>query len=94
MIEIYNTLIPDEIKNFFEKAKLKMRKAIENQFEIEFENKSKEILSLNYINKMIIDIKKVIDNAKFREDIDMNVINNYKNIWDLLETGKNRNIKI
>ena len=85
MLEIYNTLIPEKIKNFFENAKLKIRNSIELQFEAEFANKCKEILSVNYINESIIDIKKTIDKANFREDIDMNVINNYKNIWKMIE---------
>ena len=85
MFEIYNTLIPEKIKNFFENAKLKIRNSIELQFEAEFANKCKEILSVNYINELIIDIKNVINKAKFKEDIDMNVINSYKNIWEIID---------
>ena len=80
MIEVYNTLIPEKITNFQANAKLKLRNLIQLQFESEFSNKCKEILSVNYINELIIDIKNAIDKANFREDIDMNVINSYKNI--------------
>ena len=85
MLDEYNTLIPEKIKNFLENAKLKLRNSIELQFEEEFANKCKEILSVNYINGLIIDIKNAIDKANFREDIDMNVINSYKNIWEMMD---------
>ena len=85
MYDIYTILIPEKIKNFFENAKLKIRNSIELQFEAEFANKCKEILSADYINELIIDIKNAINKANFREDIDMNVINNYKNIWEIVD---------
>ena len=85
MLEVYNTLIPEKINNFLENAKLKIRNSIELQFETEFANKCKEILSINYINELIINIKNAIDKANFREDIDMNVVNSYKNIWEMIE---------
>ena len=85
MYEIYTILIPEKIKNFFENAKLKIRNSIELQFEAEFANKCKEILSANYINELIADIKNVINKANFREDIDMNIINNYKKIWEIID---------
>ena len=85
MYEIYTILIPEKIKNFFENAKLKIRNLIELQFEAEFANKCKEILSANYINELIADIKNVINKANFREDIDMNIINNYKKIWEIID---------
>ena len=85
MLDVYNTLIPEKIKNFLGNAKLKLRNSIELQFEEEFANKCKEILSVNYINGLIIDIKNAIDKANFREDIDMNVINSYKNIWEMMD---------
>ena len=85
MLDVYNTLIPEKIKNLLGNAKLKLRNSIELQFEEEFANKCKEILSVNYINGLIIDIKIAIDKANFREDIDMNVINSYKNIWEMMD---------
>ena len=39
MLDVYNTLIPEKIKNFLENAKLKLRNSIELQFEEEFANK-------------------------------------------------------
>ena len=85
LIEVYKVFIPDKIKSFMEKAILKLRNSIENQFEKEFEIKCKEILSNDYINHLIIDIKKEINKAYFREDINMSIINNYSYIWNMVE---------
>ena len=43
LLEVYQNLIPDKIKNFIEKSILKLRNEIEIQFEKEFEIKCKEI---------------------------------------------------
>ena len=85
MIEIYKNFIPDKIKNFMESAMLKFRNSIENQFEKEFEIKSKEIISDDYINKYIINITNEINKAYFQEDINMNIVKEYKNIWNLVD---------
>ena len=85
MIEVYKIFIPDEISNFIEKGKLKLRKSIENQFEKEFEIKIKEITSDEFIENQIKDIKNEINKAYFKEDIDMNIVNNYLKIWELID---------
>jgi hypothetical protein len=84
-IEIYQTLIPDKIKNFMENAILKLRQSIENQFEIEFTNKNKLISSNDYINKYIHEIIEEINKANFQEDNNMNIVKNYTNIWNIIE---------
>ena len=84
-IEIYQTLIPDKIKNFMENAILKLRQSIENQFEIEFTNKNKLISSNDYINKYIHEIIEEINKANFQEDINMNIVKNYTSIWNTIE---------
>ena len=43
LLEVYQNLIPDKIKNFMEKSILKLRNEIEIQFEKEFKIKCKEI---------------------------------------------------
>ena len=43
LLEVYQNLIPDKIKNFMEKFILKLRNEIEIQFEKEFKIKCKEI---------------------------------------------------
>ena len=85
LIEVYQNLIPDKIKSFIEKAILKLRNSIENQFEKEFEIKCKEIISNEYINNHIVDIKEEINKANFREDIDMNIVNKSSNIWSSVD---------
>ena len=70
---------------FMEKVILKLRNSIENQFEKEFEIKCKEILSNDYINNHIIDIKEEINKANFREDIDINIINKSSTIWNSVD---------
>ena len=85
MIEIYKSLIPDKMNNFFDNAILKLRNSIETQFEKEFEINCKQILSVDFINNYIIDIRNEINKANFKEDINMNIINTYKNVWNLVE---------
>ena len=84
-IEIFKTLIPEKIKHFMENALLKLRKAIETQFENEFQLKCKEILSEEYLYSHSIDIQDEINKAFFQEEIDMNKVNNYTNIWTSIE---------
>ena len=85
MIEVFKIFIPEEIANFLEKAKLKLRQSIENQFEKEFEVKIKVITSDDFIDNQIKDIKNEIDKAYFKEDIDMNIVNNYLKIWEWID---------
>ena len=85
MIEIYKSLIPDKMKNFYENATLKLRNAIETQFEKEFEIKCKELLSYETINTNIANIKNEIDRANFKEDINKDIIQQYKEIWKSVE---------
>ena len=84
-IEVYKNLIPDKIKGFMETAKLKLRNSIVNQFEVEFKNKCDEIISEEFIYDKIKDIKNEIDKANFQEDIDMNIVNKYPEIWNSIE---------
>ena len=85
LIDFYKNLIPDKIKNFMENAILKLRNSIEIQFEKEYEIKCKEILSKEYIDNLIINIKNEINKAHFQEDIDMNIVKKYTDIWNLIE---------
>ena len=85
MIEIYKSLIPDKMKNFFDNAILKLRNSIETQFEKEFELNCKVILSTQFINNYLVDIINEINKANFKEDINMNIISAYKNVWNLVD---------
>ena len=68
-----------------ENAILKLRKSIEIQFEEEFSAKNKLIISNDYINKYIHFITEEINKANFQEDINMEIVNNYANIWNIIE---------
>ena len=83
--DIYETLIPEEINNFMENAYLKLIKAIEFQFEEEFKIKNKIITSNDYIMNHIQFIIEEINKANFQEDINMEIVNNYIKIWNLVE---------
>ena len=91
--EIYKTLIPDKIKNFMEKATLQLRNAIEIQFEKEFSIKCEEIISKEYIMNHLHNIIEEINKAYFQEDINMDIIRNYKEIWNTIEK-ENENLFI
>ena len=84
-IEIYKNFIPEKINNFMENAILKLRKSIETQFEEEFKNINKLIISNDYINKHIKSILEEIKNANFKEDINMEKVKNYTKIWNKIE---------
>ena len=92
-LEIYKTLIPDKIKNFMEKATLQLRNAIENQFEKEFSIKCEEIISNEYIMNHIHNIIEEINKAYFQEDINMDIVKNYIEIWKTIEK-ENENLFI
>ena len=85
LYEVYKNLIPDKIKGFMETAMLKLRNSIVNQFELEFKTKCDEIISEEFIYNNIKDIKNEIDKANFQEDIDMNIVNKYPEIWNAIE---------
>ena len=84
-IEIYKTLIPGKITNFMENAILKLRQSIEAQFEREFSNISKIIISNDYISQKINFIVEEIKKANFQEDINMDIVKNYQKIWSIIE---------
>ena len=93
MIDIYEGLIPNRVKDFMKISINELRHLIEEQFKEEFKNKSKEILSEKYINHYIIDIIKEIQKAQFQEDINNDIINNYNKIWNIIEK-ENKNLFI
>ena len=85
MFEVYENLIPEKIKEFMENSMLKLRNSIENQFEFEFKIKCEEIISDEFINNKIENIKNEINKANFKEEINMNIVNEYTKIWNLIE---------
>jgi len=84
-IELYQNFIPEKINHFMENAILKLRKSIETQFEEEFKNINKLIISNDYIIKNIQYITKEIKKANFQEEINMEIVKNYTKIWNKIE---------
>ena len=89
MIEIYKRIIPKKVKNFINLSIEQYRKNIKEQIDKEFTSICKEILSDKNINSLIKDIIININNAEYKEDIDMNSINNIEKLWnDMYEKNK------
>ena len=88
-IELYKRLIPNEIKSFIDLSLEKYRKLIEDQIDKEFNIIQYNILSDENINSVIKDIINHINNAEFKEDVDMNMVNNIEIFWnDMYEKNK------
>ena len=82
LIQIYYKFIPKKITNFKELSIEQYRKFIKEQIETQFESICKNILSKENIESLIKDIKDMIINAEFKEDIDMTQINNIDIFWE------------
>ena len=88
-IDLYKKLIPKKVKNFIELSIEQYRKYIKEQIDIEFKSICEEILSDNNLNALINDVIININNAQFKEDIDMNSVNNTDKFWnDMYEKNK------
>ena len=79
---IYDNLIPKKVKSFKELSKEQYRKFIKEQIDAQFESICNNILSKDNIESLIQEIKDMIINAEYREDIDMNKINNIESFWE------------
>ena len=82
LIQIYNKLIPEKIQSFKELSVKQYRKYIKEQIDIKFESICKNILSKENIETIIQNVKEKIIKAEFKEDIDMNQINNIETFWE------------
>ena len=88
-IEIYKRLIPNEINNFIDLSIEKYRKLIKEQIDKEFNTICNNILSDENINSLIKGTINQINNAEFKEDVDMNSVNNTEKFWnDMYEKNK------
>ena len=74
MMDIYQKLIPEKVKDFIDLSIEQYRVLIKEELNNEFEIINKKILSENYINALIKDIKIIINNAKFKDEINYNQI--------------------
>ena len=88
-LEIFNKLIPEKINNFIGLSLEQYRKTIKEQIDKEFESICENILSDENINSLIKDIITMINDSEFKEDINMDLINNTDKFWnDMYEKNK------
>ena len=81
-LEIFNKLIPEKINNFIGLSLEQYRKTIKEQIDKEFESICENILSDENINSLIKDIITMINDSEFKEDINMDLINNTDKFWN------------
>ena len=81
-INIYNKLIPEKINNFIDLSIEQYRACIKNEIDNEYESISENIISDENINNEIKDIIEMIKKAEFKEDINMNQIENVELLWN------------
>ena len=79
---IYENLIPKKVKSFKELSKEQYRKFIKDQIDAQFESICQNILSKDNIESLVQDVKNMIINSEYKEDIDMTKINNVETFWE------------
>ena len=79
---IYNKLIPDKIISFIDTSIEKYRNLIQKQIDEEFDFICNNIISEDNINSLIQNIVSMINNSEFKEDINMDLINQKEKLWD------------
>ena len=84
LLGLYEKLIPKKIQSFIDLSLEKYRTFIKEQIEAQFDSISENILSPENIEFLIQDVKELIINAEFREDIDMNLLSNNEFFWDCI----------
>ena len=80
--KIYNKLIPDKIIAFLDTSIEKYRNLIRKQIDKEFNSICNNIISKDNINFLIKDIIHMINISEFKEDINMDLINQKEKFWD------------
>ena len=83
-IELYKRLIKDKVESFIDLHVELYQKKIKEQIDKEFQSICNNILSDENINLLIKDVVDMINQAEFKEDIDMNKIKNLEVFWDLM----------
>ena len=87
--EIFNNAIKEKVINFIKLSIEQYRKAIKEQIDKEFESICENILSDENVNSLIKDIISMINKSEFKEDINMDLINNPDKFWnDMYEKNK------
>ena len=87
--EIFNNVIPQKVKSFIELSLEQYRNMIKEQIDKEFESICENILSDENINSLIKEVISMINKSEFKEDINMDLINNPEKFWnDMYEKNK------
>ena len=81
MMDIYQKLIPEKVEDFINLFIEQYRILIKEELNNEFETVNKNILSDNNINELIKDIIIIINNATFKDEINLEKIKIEK-LWD------------
>ena len=83
-LQIYKQLIPKKIQAFVDLSLEQFRKYIKEQIDEQFQSICENILSPSNIESLVKDTKDMINNAEFKEDIDMTEINNIEKFWNIM----------
>ena len=81
-IELYKKLIKDKVENFINLNVEIYQKKIKEQIDNEFKSICDNILSDENINILIKEVVDLINQAEFKEDIDMNKVKNLDVFWN------------
>jgi len=82
--QIYKQLIPKKIQSFIDLSLEQYRKFIKEQIDEQFQSICENILSPSNIESLVKDVNEMINNAEFKEDIDMTEINNIEKFWNIM----------
>ena len=81
-IDLYRRLIGDKIESFIELSIEKYQKHIKDQIDKEFQSICDNILSDRNIVELIKDVVEMIKKAEFKEDVDMQKVNDLNTFWE------------
>ena len=83
-IDLYKRLIGAKIESFIDLSVERYQKEIKEQINKEFQSICNNILFDENINLLIEDVIEMIKNAEFKEDIDMNKVQNINVFWEFM----------
>jgi len=91
MVDVYKQLIKQKYESFIKYSLENYRKFIKEQIDVQFNSISENILSPKNVESLIKDIIENINKAEFKEDINMEQINNIDKFWNIMY-DKNKEI--
>ena len=80
--KIYHKLIHEKVITFLDTSIEKYKNLIKKQIDEEFNSIFNNIISKNNINFLIKDIISMINCSEFKEDINMDLLNQKDKFWD------------